>query len=251
MIELTQLEFTLLLNNDHPFYDASAEDEHLESGKGADVHYTREIIRKKDNKKLSITITFNHSFEGYQDWIRGGDFEIDDDKEEVFDECGEQLQSEKKQEVEQKIDTNSVSFRYESMIKTNNIPDCKDNNEWQTAPVDVITELFLLSKSVIQDIPEHRKVPFNKLSIMFYEAAIKYKFNVHRAWEEIFTNKPLRALSEKRFSEYYRIQHELLAKGTVTFKLGGQDIELTKKELKMLGGSSTDAFNSKYKRSFG
>ena len=94
MIELTQLEFTLLLDNDHPLYDASAKDKFFETGKGSDIHYTREIIRLSDQAELSILFTYNSHLGSYQDWIRGGDFDLNHEKEDVYNEQGELIAEE-------------------------------------------------------------------------------------------------------------------------------------------------------------
>ena len=83
MIPITNTELTLILEESHPEYKFLNK-KPLEAGKGADFHYKINIRQLSDNKKLFLVATYN-SGHGWQDWIRGGDFVIDDKKEELYD----------------------------------------------------------------------------------------------------------------------------------------------------------------------
>lgn len=243
MIELTQLEFTLLLDNDHPLYDASAKDKFFETGKGSDIHYTRKIIRLSDQTELSILFTYNSQLGSYQDWIRGGDFDLNHEKEDIYNEQGELIAEETPTEEPETKEPTPEEI-HTQMVKDGIIPKFEDT-EWQKISSEKIKELLILSKNVRYSEPEDRKCSLEDLASLFFKYSIEEKVNADSVWQALFQNEKNLKMPMKKFLERYRMEQELIVKKSVTFKLESGEIELTYKDLKNLDLASSLFFNDK------
>lgn len=244
-IQITENEFQLLLNESHPSFNSSFEDEYLERGKGADIHYTRRIIRLHDNAQLSMTITYNSSIESYQDWVRGGDFVINKDQEDIFDACGQLIVNvTDENEVQEKefVEIKSSDL-HRDMIDNGTIPCHKKNHEWQKLTVEDMLFIFKKTKAFMSG----EDANFSELSNQYFKMALKYKINAHRLWAEIFQNTSLLKMSDKKFTERYRIQHELVLNKKTIINLSSGDIEFNEADLKKLNLTLNNLFDKNKK----
>lgn len=91
-IIISPLEFQLIYNELHPEYDSSAGD--FDQFDGDQKYYSREIIRLSDNKVLELQVAIEFEVDeetGVQlhygkDYVYGGDFQMDENKTEVYKE---------------------------------------------------------------------------------------------------------------------------------------------------------------------
>lgn len=209
-IEITRLEMSLILEEIHPEYKSDFEDEYLERGKGADVHYERKVIRLSDNKELKIGFTHNSDV-GFQDWMRTGDFTLNHDKEDIYDCYGELIQKEEvveevvaKEEQEQKL---NVFEQHKLLTENGQIPDF-DSNSWLEVPVEKLMDVVDACRDFMAE-PSNEK--FHKISTLCMTIGVEEKVNGERIFKETFNNTKITKskISRKRIEAYFLNRKEL------------------------------------------
>lgn len=203
-IPITRLEMQLILEEIHPEYNSQFEDEYLERGKGADVHYERKVIRLADGEELKIGFTHNSDV-GYQDWMRTGNFTLDHQKEDIYNEYGELIVTEKNESepVQENEDEKKLTIfeEYAELQKNGEIADF-DDDSWLHIPIASMMVVFYACKVWIKKPTESG---FNAVRDTIFTIAVKEKVNADRLWRETFNNTKLTksSLSEKRVQKYF------------------------------------------------
>ncbi len=239
MIPITNTELTLILEESHPEYKFLKK-KPLEAGKGSDFHYKINILRLSDNKKLFLVATYN-SGHGWQDWIRGGDFVIDEKKEELYDCYGELIEKEEHNQTEEEqkplSELEAAEIEYKKLEDSGLIPDFKDDS-WIDLPIDTLLLLAKECHEVLKN-NDFSMEQLDPLRLFVYKVAIEHKTNVERLFSELF-NKRSKKTSCKRFDQYLKGIKELRSKETVSFVFNGETINLTRTQMKTISDFHID-----------
>lgn len=187
-IQITERELFLLIDKIHPEYDSNYQNEFIENGKGIDIHYERKVIRLSDNKELTLGFTDN-AHVGYQDFCHSGDFYVDHNKQDVYDETGNTIQEKK--------DFEAI---YLQMQKDGEISTDKERF-FSKLPLNKIMVLAdASSNAYLKD--DRSLLP--ELADICYSIAVEYKLNAERLWKETFQNKELMMVERKRILSFFK-----------------------------------------------
>lgn len=239
MIPITNTELTLILEESHPEYKFLKK-KPLEAGKGSDFHYKINILRLSDNKKLFLVATYN-SGHGWQDWIRGGDFVIDEKKEELYDCYGELIEKEEHNQTEEEqkplSELEAAEIEYKKLEDSGLIPNVKDDS-WIDLPIDTLLFVAKECYEVLKN-KDFSRERLNPLRLYVYKASIEHKINAERLFFELL-NKRGGKTNFKRFEQYLKGIKELRNKKTVSFVFNGETINLTRTQMKTISEFHTD-----------
>lgn len=205
-IEITKLEMQLILEEAHPEYNSSFEDEYVERGKGADVHYERKVIRLSDNKELRIGFTHNSDV-GIHDWLRGGDFTINSQKKDIYDVYGELLKEEAVEQVEETPKEPTIFEKHKAMMESGELPDF-DSDSWLNVPVEKLMHVVDLCRDFMK---KQSNEKFTEISRACITIGLEEKVNGEKIFKEIFNNTKVSKsrLGRKRIEAYFLNRREL------------------------------------------
>lgn len=241
-IMLTLHEFKLLINDESlKGFDSSAEDVPLEAGKGSDFHYTREIIRESDKAVLSITFTLNSEV-GLQDWIRGGDFEIDHNKKDIYDNYGELIVE--KEEVKEEVKEKTNGQIHNEMVVSGEIENFHSEQWLRNISAKSFFSIVDICQSALNINQENNilaeRATVNECGAFIYKIAIDEKFNAERVWAETFQNSKMLKLPHKRLVAYFESRKQLAENNAITVVIGGKEVQITKTEMNRINKISSD-----------
>lgn len=222
-ILLSLLEFNLLIDKILPGFDSDYPNIPVEAGKGSDFHYSRKVVRLEDNAELSIEFTINSEI-GLQDWIRDGDFDIDENKIDIYDDQGNLL-AETKVEQETTEEKSNKEIHSE-MVKSGQIPSYEDDS-WLSVPTIELCELAKLGAE--WDINGNDDTLLEKCGNKCYEIAFKYKVNAERLWTELFNDFDIPFSEDERMFNYIETRKAILEEGNdtkITINISGQDVKI-------------------------
>jgi len=233
-VKITENELKLILRDSHPEYQNLGDDEIVEQGKGSDIHIVKKLLRKSDEKELSIGVIYNGGFQGYQDFLSlvvDHDFDIDDNKKDIYDGYGNILDNNVKEEVREKKEITIID-QYNELVSKGVIR--KDNNPekvfYEVKP-ELLKELLKLSKNFAN---KRTNKTFKEIQDRFWQEAIDNKTNSQDLWHVCFQNSDYRKMNINDF--YYMCFHKynFHHKGHSIIKIGKSEILVSEKDLKSI-----------------
>tara|TARA_B100000700_G_scaffold178953_1_gene197632 strand:- start:21743 stop:22471 length:729 start_codon:yes stop_codon:yes gene_type:complete len=234
IVKITENELKLILRDSHPEYKNLGDSKIVEHGKGSDVHIVKKILRKSDQKELSIGVIYNGGFQGYQDFLSlvvDNDFDIDNNKEDIYDSYGNLLSNKEAQEVTEQKKITAID-QYNELVSKGLIR--KDSNPekvfYEVKP-ELLKELLKLSKNF-----ENKRTnkTFKEIQDQFWQEAIDNKTNIQDLWQVCFQNSDYRKMNINDF--YYMCFHKynFYHKGQSIIKIGKSEILVSEKDLKSI-----------------
>lgn len=212
-ISLSPLEFSLLYNELHPEFDSTGSDyEHTVNGK---KEFTREIIRLSDNAvfKFVVAVLFfkddcgndlNHG----DDFICGGDFYIDQNKQDIYDKKGNTVskpKTHKNLKPEFQYKTNGQI--HELMLASGEIEDFNSSKWFGNLSEQSFLDVVNLCKAYLNIEQDHYLPSFDvdiaDCGNLIFNVAINEKVNADRLLAETLKNVEMLKQSQLQIVKHF------------------------------------------------